>query len=53
MDLPSRAGPGNTSLAPVSAVVYGRPQAFTWNIGTTGSTLSRADKFIASGRLTA
>ncbi len=28
---------------------YGRPQALTWNIGTTGSTTSRADRFSASG----
>ena len=41
--LPSSAGPGNTSLAPTSAAEYGMPQALTWNIGTTGSTESRAD----------
>ena len=28
---------------------YGRPQALTWNIGTTGSTTSRADRFSVSG----
>src|SRR5690242_1195311 len=48
-DLPSRCGPGNTTLAPASAVEYGSPQALTWNIGTTGSTTSRPDSAIASG----
>ena len=48
-DLPSSAGPGKTTLAPVSAAEYGRPQALTWNMGTTGSTASRADRFITSG----
>ncbi len=38
IDLPSIAGPGNTILQPVIAAEYGRPHAFTWNIGTTGST---------------
>src|ERR1044072_8234170 len=47
---PSNAAPGNTSFAPVSAQQYGKPHALTWNIGTTGSTTSRADKFSASGR---
>jgi hypothetical protein len=36
-------------LAPVMAAEYGRPQALTWNIGTTGSTESRALMFSASG----
>ena len=43
------AGPGNTILAPVIAAEYGRPQALTWNIGTTGSTVSRALMLRASG----
>ncbi|MNF33597.1 hypothetical protein D3C84_144150 [compost metagenome] len=34
--------PGNTSLAPTIAALYGMPQAFTWNIGTIGITTSRA-----------
>ena len=49
IDLPSMAGPGKTSLAPVIAAAYGRPQALTWNIGTTGSTESRALMLSASG----
>ena len=49
IDFPSMAGPGKTILAPVMAAEYGRPQALTWNIGTTGSTLSRALMFKASG----
>src|SRR3990167_1507610 len=52
MDLPSMAGPGNTSLAPVMAAEYGRPQAFTWNMGTTGSTASRALMFNADRKST-
>ena len=36
-------------MAPVIAAEYGRPQALTWNIGTTGSTESRALMFSASG----
>ena len=35
---------GKHQLAPVSAAEYGMPQALTWNIGTTGSTESRADR---------
>ena len=35
-------GPGSTSLLPASAAAYGRPQAFAWNIGTIGSTVSRS-----------
>ena len=49
-DLPSRCGPGNTSLAPTSGTEYGKPQALTWNIGTTGSTESLADRLSASGK---
>src|SRR3954452_5609131 len=36
----SRCIPGNTCAAPASAHVYGSPQAFAWNIGTTGITTS-------------
>ena len=35
-------GPGMTSRAPVFVEMYGRPQALTWNIGTTGMTESRS-----------
>src|SRR6266702_1451807 len=49
-DLPSRSLPGNTSFAPVNGAACGMPHAFTWNIGTTGSTASRADRLIASGK---
>ena len=48
-DLPSSAAPGNTILAPDSSTEYGRPQALTWNIGTTGSTVSAADTLSAFG----
>ena len=37
---PSRCRPGITSDAPAASAEYGRPQALTWNIGTTGSTRS-------------
>ena len=37
-------------MAPVSGTEYGKPQALTWNIGTTGSTTSREDTFRASGK---
>ena len=47
------AAPGNTSLAPVNGAAYGMPQAFTWNMGTTGKATSRADMFKASGRAAA
>ena len=36
----SRAGPGRTIRAPLIAQANGSPQAMTWNIGTTGSTVS-------------
>jgi hypothetical protein len=42
--LPSSAGPGSTSFAPDIAPAYGIPHAFTWNIGTTSSALSAADR---------
>ena len=48
-DLPSRCGPGKTSLAPTSGALYGRPQALTWNIGTTGRMVSAEELAIASG----
>jgi len=44
------AGPGNTNLAPVMAAEYGRPQAFTWNMGTTGSIAVARVMLSASGR---
>ena len=46
----SRCGPGKTCLAPIMVQVKGRPQAFTWNMGTTGSTTSEKDAPSASGR---
>jgi hypothetical protein len=52
-DLPSRCAPGKTSLAPTSGAAYGRPQAFTWNMGTTGRITSRAEHPSASGRAAA
>ena len=45
--------PASASLQPVSAAEYGIPQAFTWNMGTTGSTLSRALRHITSGKAAA
>ena len=35
-----RSGPGITNDAPARNAAYGRPQAFAWNIGTTGRTRS-------------
>ena len=35
-------GPGNTSFVPVIAALYGSPQAFAWNIGTTARITSCA-----------
>jgi hypothetical protein len=32
----SRCGPGITILAPTIVAVNGMPQAFAWNMGTTG-----------------
>ena len=40
-------------MQPTSAAEYGMPQALTWNIGTTGSTESRADRHITSGNAAA
>jgi hypothetical protein len=37
-----RSGPGMTSVAPTNTAAYGSPQAFAWNIGTTGSATSRS-----------
>ena len=34
---------GKTSVAPVSAAAHGMPQAFAWNIGTTGRQRSRCE----------
>ena len=48
-DLPSSAGPGNTIFIPASGAPYGRPQPFTWNIGTTGSTAPSEVSACASG----
>ena len=48
-DLPSSAAPGNTMRAPDSSTEYGKPQAFTWNMGTTGRTVSVARTFRALG----
>ncbi len=36
----SRCGPGKTCFAPTSVHVNGKPHAFAWNIGTTGSMSS-------------
>ena len=44
----SRYGPGNTSFAPTIAAMYGKPHALTWNIGTTGSSVSIAERTRAS-----
>jgi hypothetical protein len=41
-------GPGNTSLVPTIGAVYGKPQAFAWNIGTTASTTSLLESPVAS-----
>ena len=43
-------GRGTPAWQPTSAAEYGMPQALTWNIGTTGSTESRADRHITSGK---
>ena len=45
---PSSFWPGITSLQPAAAQENVRPQALAWNIGTTGSTVSRADSPITS-----
>ena len=44
--LPDRSGPGITRLAPEATAAWARPQAFAWNIGTTGRmmSLSRAPR---------
>src|SRR5581483_3501863 len=47
--LPSSAAPGNTSFAPFSVPKYGMPQALTWNIGTTASTVEREEQLNTSG----
>ena len=38
--LPDKSGPGITKFAPHAVAAWVRPQAFTWNIGTTGNTVS-------------
>ena len=45
----SSRGPGRTSAAPTRAEVKMRPHALAWNMGTTGSTVSRPDRSLASG----
>ena len=35
-----RCGPGKTIFVPSIAAAYGMPQAFAWNIGTTGRITS-------------
>ena len=42
-----------TRLAPTIGAAYGIPQAFTWNIGTTGSTRSVLRRPNTSARLSA
>jgi len=44
--------PAMTSFAPVSAVLYGVPQALTWNIGTIGQTVALIAMPIPSPRQT-
>ena len=46
---PSSPGPGKTKVQPTIAAAYGVPHALTWNIGTTGSIISRAEIFNESG----
>jgi hypothetical protein len=48
---PCRKRSGITSDAPVSPAPYGIPHAFTWNIGTIGSTRSLKRRPSASGEL--
>jgi len=38
--LPDRSGPGITRPAPVATPACASPHALTWNIGTTGRTVS-------------
>src|SRR5215831_7257712 len=44
---------GITRLAPAITAAYGRPHAFAWNIGTTGSTRSCSDMANTDPELTA
>ncbi len=46
----SRCGPHSTRRAPTIAAAYGSPHALTWNIGTTGSSVSARDSPSESGR---
>ena len=41
----TKSMPALRRSAPDSGTEYGRPQALTWNIGTTGSTVSEARTF--------
>ena len=45
----SRHGPGKTCLQPTIVQLKGRPQALTWNMGTTGMTTSAWERPIESG----
>ena len=45
-----RKRPGITRSAPTKVDACGSPQAFAWNIGTTGSTRSAFEIAIASAR---
>src|SRR5574343_754298 len=47
---PSSLGPGSTSFAPATMAAYGMHQALLWNMGTTGSAASRAERLSTSGR---
>ena len=40
-------------MAPVMHAAYGRPQALTWTMGTTGKMASLAEQFRLSGRAAA
>ena len=51
--LPERSGPGITRLAPHAAAACVRPHAFTWNIGTTGNTVSLSLMPIESATISA
>jgi hypothetical protein len=43
--------PGMTSDAPAITAAWQSPQAFAWNIGTTGITRSRSDTAAASATI--
>ena len=46
---PSILPPGITSFAPIMGALCARPQAFAWNMGTTGKITSRDEMPIESG----